>query len=858
MVRQPNGSRRDDGSVLPLVLVLMVVAGLIVIPLLGYTMSVFRSNRVVSDRTGAVEAAKGGVRMAVGDPRNVFLTCDGGGDLTSPDPYINKLAVAVSCSEIDEVGPLEALGYEVPIGAVAMQLGETVPAEFSGDRRQSTPVPPYPASSDWWLGQQSSTATDGTIWMPNLPILPGTLRTNIPFIMPVATYGDCKVFFPGRYDQALTVTGNVYFASGVYYFEKPVTVAGNANVVVGFGLEELPNPDCSDDIQVAANVEGDPGTFGISGGGATWVFGRDGRLIVDDSTTTTTLGLRFNQRYDDPELGGRISIMTVNGNDILVPVADHVVSNVNRVPRSLLSDGTTLPVPTATAYAPSTSASALIPAGLTDKARVPQAPTGFTATALRYTDVTQRGAILLTWNEVTGQTAGGAFVDGYNITVNGTPVALTSCQPADLVVTALPVPPGGNQVSCLVKNLTLGTTYSVGVAARNWVGVGAYATATNLTPRSSFPASPVITVPAAPTNVAAVDSNVDDVAQVSWDAPANGGAPITRYVATAHRIYLQPQPNQPPVADNMTVYMSKAKTLVTGVAAFDPNGDALSLTVNTSGYPASVGTVTVAGRDITITTLAGASSGTYTFSYTVTDPSGLAVTRNISVVVTTSLPTNRAPVARSLALAANVGVPITSRIPVYDPNGHGFTSFSLNTAGFAAPEWNFTVTGLDVAITTTAPNGVYTIPYTVGDSTGQTANSTIVVTVARGDEVLASCQVTSSPSVPLANACEIPLPDLVPGDATSGNVGYRFDVNAFNAIGSSVAGSNLPPLPLAFNGAGVALPVPPQPPQTFEPWKPVPVIEIVTDNGGLEHQGVDRRLRRGADGSHPHHQPRQR
>ena len=87
----------------------------------------------------------------------------------------------------------------------------------------------------------------------------------------------------------------------------------------------------------------------------------------------------------------------------------------------------------------------------------------------------------------------------------------------------------------------------------------------------------MITAPAAPTNVAAVDSNVDDVAQVRWIAPANGGAPITSYVATAHRIFLQPQADQAPVADNMTVHMSKGTTLVTGVAAFDPNGDALTV-----------------------------------------------------------------------------------------------------------------------------------------------------------------------------------------------------------------------------------------------------------------------------------------
>ncbi len=461
MAGPPRTRRRDDGSVLPLVLVLMVVAGLIVIPLLGYAVAVLRSNTVVSERTAAVEAAKGGVRMALADPVDVFLTCDGGGDLTSPDPTINKISVTVTCSELEEVGPLQALGYQVPIGVTANQLGASIPVEFSGDRAQSAAVPPYPvapAGPDWWLGQESAVATTGKIWTPDLPRLPGTVRTNVPFDLPAA-FG-CKVFFPGRYTTPLTITGNVYFASGVYYFDKPVTVSGNANVVVGYGLEELPNPDCSDDIQVAANVLGSPGTFDINGGGATWVFGGDGRLVIDDAATTTSLRVRFNQRYAAADRGGRVSIMTVNGGT--AAGADHLVTNVNKVPRSKIlsivdtpTPGTMVTAPIdGSGYVPSTSGSAGIPNGLTDKARVPQAPTGFTATPLRYFEgATQWGAILLTWNEVTGQAAGGAFINGYDVTLSPTPSGAARCQAADLVVTGAP---GARQVSCLASEADSG------------------------------------------------------------------------------------------------------------------------------------------------------------------------------------------------------------------------------------------------------------------------------------------------------------------------------------------------------------------------------------------------------------------
>jgi hypothetical protein len=827
--------RRDDGTVLPLVLVLMVVAGLIVIPLLGYAVAVLRSNTVVSQRTAAVEAAKGGVRMALGDPVDVFLTCDSGGDLTAPDSEINDIAVTVTCSELEEVGPLQALGFQVPIGVVANQLGANIPAEFSGDRAQSGPVPPYPVSPagpDWWLGQETAAASTGKIWTPDLPRLPGTVRTNVPFDMPAA-FG-CKVYFPGRYNQPLSITGTVYFASGVYYFDEPVTVSGNADVVVGYGLEELPNPDCSDDIQVASNVVGNPGTFDINGGGATWVFGDNGRLVVDDTATTTSLRVRFNQRYADADRGGRVSIMTVNGGTSAGSA--HVVTNVNKVPRSVLLNGTNrLPID-GTGYVPSSPT--FSGTGLTDKARVPAAPTGFTATAWQYNDAgTPRGAVLMTWNEVTGQAAGGALIDRYDVTITPTPGSPTNparcSQPADFVVTGAP---GARKVSCLATRLSLTTTspgYSVSVRAVNEVGSGPSSTTLTARPRLTSPISPILTAPAAPTNVTAVDSNIDDVAQVRWDAPASD-APITKYTATAQRVFLQPQADQVPVGGHMNIRMLANKTVVTGVPAFDPNGDALSfLTVNSTALPAAVGTVTVAGLNVTITTTATAVPGVYLLPYTVNDPYGQQTGGTITLTVIAPTNPNLVPIARAMTVAADVGVPNVNRVPAFDQNGDALTL----TLGASVPpldptKWTVTPTGLDVSITTTAPDGTYVIPYTVRDPGGLTASSTITVTVVRGYENVGTCEVLNTPHTPLTNTCEISVPDLVPGDATSGNVGYRFDVQAVNAAGTSVAGSNPQPLPLAFNGAGAALPAPAT--RIVEPWKPLPIIEMVTDNGRVD------------------------
>ena len=164
--------RPDEGSVLPLVLVLVIIGALVVIPMLDYTIAVFRSNHVVANRTAQTEAAKGGLRMALGDPKNVFLTCDGGGDLTPADSTINGVSVTTTCTELDEVGPAAALGYAVPKGAVTMQLGADLPVSLSGTTASSGPAYPYPASPDWWAtpaqpdpgAQYSATAEEDLIW----------------------------------------------------------------------------------------------------------------------------------------------------------------------------------------------------------------------------------------------------------------------------------------------------------------------------------------------------------------------------------------------------------------------------------------------------------------------------------------------------------------------------------------------------------------------------------------------------------------------------------------------------------------------------------------------------------------------
>ncbi len=839
---------------LPLVLVLILVAGFVVIPLMTYAMAVLRSNTVVSERTKAAEAAKGGVRMALADPRNVFLECDGGGNLTPADPVLNGISVSVTCSEMEEVGPLNALGFEVPVAAVANQVGATVPLEFTGDRAESGPVPPYPTtppsdpscvlfpSEAWWCGQESSAATDGTIWTPDLPRLPSTVRSATPFQMPPG-FGGCEVYFPGRYTDALDLSGEIYFASGVYYFEQPITIDDGADIVIGYGLDELSNPDCSDDIQVAANVVGDPGTFDINGGGATWVFGADARLVIDDTAASSDIRVRFNQRYADADRGGRVSIMTVNGDDDDAAANDHEVTDVNYVPESLvLNDVTQLPL-AGSGYSPSSST-------LTDRARLPArvAPT-HTAEPVQLPGVApDRGAVLVTWDEIDGQDAGGARLGVQNPdgSWSDEPYAVelrpgvagawlgpwtTACTADQLVVSPKPNPTDGNEVSCLIAGLTIGSDYRFRVRPVNEVGPANDWRSRNFTVEAT---SPVVNVPAPPANVSVASGDADDTAVVEWDVPSNGGAPITGYTVTATRVFLEPQPDLDPIAENAAVDVVVGSSATVDVPAFDPNGESLTLTVDDTALQALGATATVVPGTLQIAIDATTAVPLPApITYTVADSDGPPISGTISVAIVPAPLPNRPPEARPLTLTPDINVPLTVQVPVHDRDGDALT-LSVDESALDASFWTVTPgpSALEITISTDAPDGTYSIPYTVTDPSGADASNAIDVTVARGYDSVATCDVSAGTLLPVRNACEFTgLADLAPGDATSGNIGYRFDVVATNAIGSSIPGENVEPYPLAFDGGGTSLSAQFR---AVEPWVPDAIIEIVGDNSSVE------------------------
>jgi hypothetical protein len=306
-----SGTTRDQGSALVIAMAFVLIGALMVTPMLQYAIVVTRTGTSQKEKIERAEAVKGAFRVAMADPSKLYDACSNSG-------LHNEVVLASPLLELDVVSECTTLKDSLELDDESLRVAMTTTYLAS-----SAPVGSvgsvYPGSSDVtaWVADTSPVSEGDKILLPPLPAHSLTNPSSVGYAMP-SWVGNCRVFFPGRYRDPVTITSNqpVYFASGIYYFDRTVTISGSANVVAGGGTV----PGCTNDQEAAFEALGAPTNHNITGYGTTWIFGGAGRLVFTDSVAGSGPSLQINSRLvaetDIASLPSRgVSILSVNGID---------------------------------------------------------------------------------------------------------------------------------------------------------------------------------------------------------------------------------------------------------------------------------------------------------------------------------------------------------------------------------------------------------------------------------------------------------------------------------------------------------------------------------------------------------------
>ena len=490
-------AQRDRGAVLPMVLVTAVIGMLIVLPLLDYAITLYKSNTQLVDKTARIEGARAGLRTLLTDPQGLYEQCSSAG--TTTPVQLARLDLQVTASSqcfligTGVANDPTALRY----GNTTTQVGMNVPAELQGTTSPESGA----ADPTAWQASSSEVPEQDRIWSPNLPVHALDPRAADPFEMPKADPADptCNVYFPGTYRDPLVIDGLTFFMSGIYYFEDDVVVAQGADAVVGEGYVT----GCTTDQDAAFYAIGAPATHNSTGKGATFVLGDSARFLVDDSDGSGDRSIVFNQRYVGSNetsvlSSAGISIMTVNGS--ITSTDGRLSTGDIDVPMSYVGAGTTT-LATDQDYLPST---------VSVDERAPGAPTAVVTSGRR------GGSMLVSWQQPADE--GNTAITGYTVTSNEgetcTTGGWTGC-----VVTGLD--PGNDDGDD--SNPDGSKRYTFTVTATNAVGTSPPSAPSS--PRQ--PTGPQITLPTAPTGFAI--QNHSDGSVLTWTMPNDGRGVITDY-----------------------------------------------------------------------------------------------------------------------------------------------------------------------------------------------------------------------------------------------------------------------------------------------------------------------------------------
>lgn len=395
-------------------------------------------------------------------------------------------------------------------------------------------------------------------------------------------------------------------------------------------------------------------------------------------------------------------------------------------------------------------------------ATVPGAPTGVTAVA---------GNAQATISWTAPATSGGAAITSYTVTpyagsTAGTPKTVTDAG-------------NGSTLGTTVTGLANNTAYTFVVAATNGVGTGAASAAS----AAVTPVPP--TVPGAPTAVTGTPGSTQ--VALTWTAPSDGGAQITRYTVTPYiggtaQTARVVQVNGTPAATTATVtgltngtaytFRVTATNSVGTSATFGASGSVTPAT--TPGAP-TIGTMTAGDASVTVRWSTPSSNGGSAITgYTVTPYIGSTAQTPVNVAGT-GTSTNVTGLTNATAY--------TFRVAAVNAMGTGAQSnASASTTPFGVPG---------------APTGVAAVPG------NQSLYLTWAAPASNGGSAITRYNVTrfangaSQGSVSAGTNTNLTVTGLTNGTT------YTFTVTATNARGTgaaSVASAGVRPLALFVQG----------------------------------------------------------
>lgn len=334
----------DRGSALLMVLILMTVGSIIAVGLLTYARVLLDTRPALHEQNAAAEAVKSGTRMAIALQRDFGPSAC---FAASTNWSLNGYNVNSSCTTVtsyttsaNRYGTITTLNSGTTADISAPSWAGSTTTALTGNILVNIGTSTNPLSSSlindgsatwnntaqqWW--QMAGDNPTGTNWVyPQLPQIPSFERPGSQ-----ASISACSLYFPGRFlgTTPLTLNGGThYFASGIYYFQRPLVITSGAQVVFGEGSYA----GCAVDAQ-AAYASTAPRSHEITGKGATLLLGGGASLTVQESS------VRFNRRVSTSTTRGSegVSIRTVNfgqsDSTVVIP-ADTV----------LTPDGTTTPI----------------------------------------------------------------------------------------------------------------------------------------------------------------------------------------------------------------------------------------------------------------------------------------------------------------------------------------------------------------------------------------------------------------------------------------------------------------------------------------------------------------------------------